>query len=125
MVTGIVLILTGTAPFTQLGHDLPDAVIAAALAVRGVGMAMVGAPVTNIVYSRIEPEHLPRASGALNLLNTVGGSVGTAALAVVLQNRLSVRGPDISAAFGDTFRWVLGFCLLAAAGTTRMPRTQA
>ncbi|SFY07888.1 DHA2 family efflux MFS transporter permease subunit [Streptomyces atratus] len=125
VVTGIVLILAGTVPFTQLGHEVPDAVIALALAVRGVGMAMVGAPVMNIVYSRIEPEYLPRASGALNLLNTVGGSVGTAALAVVLQNRLSARGPDISGAFGDTFWWVLGFCLLAAAGATRLPRTRA
>ncbi|MFJ2134770.1 MDR family MFS transporter [Streptomyces sp. NPDC087845] len=125
VVTGIVLILAGTVPFTQLGHELPDAVIASALAVRGFGMAMVGAPVMNIVYSRIEPEQLPRASGVLNLLNTVGGSVGTAALAVVLQNRLSARGPDISGAFGDTFWWVLGFCLFAAAGATRLPRTQA
>ncbi|MEU9320648.1 DHA2 family efflux MFS transporter permease subunit [Streptomyces sp. NPDC048295] len=125
VVTGIVLILAGTVPFTQLGHEVPDVVIALALAVRGIGMAMVGAPVMNIVYSRIEPEYLPRASGALNLLNTVGGSVGTAALAVVLQNRLSARGPDISGAFGDTFWWVLGFCLLAAAGATRLPRTRA
>ncbi|MCX4678858.1 multidrug efflux MFS transporter [Streptomyces sp. NBC_01433] len=125
VVTGIVLILAGTVPFTQLGHELPNAVIVSALAVRGVGMAMVGAPVMNIVYSRIEPEHLPRAAGALNLLNTVGGSVGTAALAVVLQNRLSARGPDVAAAFGDTFWWVLGFCLIAAAGATRLPRTRA
>ncbi|MFE9363217.1 MFS transporter [Streptomyces sp. NPDC006978] len=125
VVTGIVLILAGTVPFTQLGHGIPDAAIVAALAVRGLGMAMVGAPVMNIVYSRIEPEHLPRASGALNLLNTVGGSVGTAALAVVLQSRLSARGQDIGSAFGDTFWWVLGFCLLAAAGATRLPRTQA
>ncbi|MEU1214516.1 DHA2 family efflux MFS transporter permease subunit [Streptomyces sp. NPDC005791] len=125
VVTGIVLILAGTVPFTQLGHDVPDAAIAVALAVRGLGMAMVGAPVMNIVYSRIEPEQLPRASGALNLLNTVGGSVGTAALAVVLESRLSARGQDVAWAFADTFWWVLGFCLLAAAGATRLPRTQA
>ncbi|AXE23899.1 MFS transporter [Streptomyces globosus] len=122
-VSGIALIVAGTLPFTWLGHGLPDAAVASALVVRGVGMAMVGAPVMNIVYSRTEPQHLPRASGALNLLNTVGGSVGTAALAVVLQNRLAARGPDISRAFADTFWWVLGFCLLAAAGATRLPRT--
>ncbi|WP_282791691.1 MDR family MFS transporter [Streptomyces sp. CC224B] len=125
VVTGIALILAGTVPFTQLGHEPPDAVIAAALAVRGFGMAMVGAPVMNIVYSRIEPAQLPRAAGALNMLNTVGGSVGTAALAVVLQQRLEARGPDVSGAFGDTFWWVLGFCLFAAAGATRLPRTRA
>ncbi|MEE1927567.1 MDR family MFS transporter [Streptomyces sp. TRM 70351] len=125
VVTGIALILAGTVPFTQLGHTPPDAVLASALAVRGVGMAMIGAPVMNIVYSRIEPEHLPRASGALSLLNTVGGSVGTAALAVVLQDRLTARGPDVPQAFADTFWWVLGFCLVAAAGATRLPRTHA
>ncbi|MEU7581747.1 MDR family MFS transporter [Streptomyces sp. NPDC041068] len=125
VVTGIALILVGTAPFTQLGHDPADAVIAAALVVRGVGMAMIGAPVMNIVYSRIEPAQIPRAAGALNLLNTVGGSLGTAALAVVLQERLTARGADISWAFADTFWWVLGFCLLAAAGATRLPRTHA
>lgn len=125
VLTGIALILAGTVPFTQLGHEPPDLVIAAALTVRGVGMAMIGAPVMNIVYSRIEPEHLPRASGALNLLNTVGGSLGTAVLAVVLQNRLSARDGDISWAFGDTFWWVLGFCLFAAVGATRLPRTHA
>ncbi|MFE6777783.1 MDR family MFS transporter [Streptomyces sp. NPDC057702] len=125
VVTGIVLIVLGTAPFTQLGHQPSDVVIASALALRGVGMAMVGAPVMNIVYSRIEPAQIPRAAGALNLLNTVGGSVGTATLAVVLQSRLDARGEAVSWAFADTFWWVLGFCLLAAAGATRLPRTQA
>ncbi|GAA4669001.1 DHA2 family efflux MFS transporter permease subunit [Streptomyces chumphonensis] len=125
VVGGIALILLGTVPFTQLGHAPSDAVIASALAVRGVGMAMIGAPVMNIVYSRIEPAHLPRASGALNLLNTVGGSVGTAVLAVVLQERLTARGTDLSQAYADTFWWVLGFCLVAAAGATRLPRTPA
>ncbi|TRV77968.1 multidrug efflux MFS transporter [Streptomyces sp. 130] len=125
VVAGIVLIVAGTAPFTLLGHGVPDAVIAAALVVRGFGMSMVGAPVMNIVYSRIEPEQLPRAAGALNLLNTVGGSVGTAAVAVILENRLAAPGTDVPAAFGATFWWVLGFCLSAALAATRLPRTQA
>ncbi|MCE7082198.1 DHA2 family efflux MFS transporter permease subunit [Streptomyces sp. ST2-7A] len=124
VVTGIALILVGTVPFTQLGHDLPDVLISSALVVRGVGMAMIGAPVMNIVYSRVEPALLPRAAGALNLLNTVGGSVGTALLAVVLQSRLDARGADVPQAFADTFWWVLGFCLIAAAGATRLPRTR-
>ncbi|MFT2019338.1 DHA2 family efflux MFS transporter permease subunit [Streptomyces sp. 796.1] len=124
VVGGIGLILVGTFPFTQLGHQPSDTLIAAALAVRGIGMAMVGAPVMNIVYSRIEPTQIPRAAGALNLLNTVGGSVGTAVLAVVLQSRLDARGAAVGWAFGDTFWWVIGCCLLAAAGATRLPHTQ-
>ncbi|MEU9736427.1 MDR family MFS transporter [Streptomyces sp. NPDC048002] len=125
VVTGIALVLAGTVPFTQLDHGLPDLASAAALTVRGFGMAMISSPVMNIVYSRIEPERIPRASGALNLLNTVGGSVGTAALAVVLQDRLAARDQDIPAAFSDTFWWVVGLGVLAAAGATRLPRTHA
>ncbi|WP_246019046.1 MDR family MFS transporter [Saccharothrix australiensis] len=122
VLTGIALVAAGTAPFTQLDQALPDAVIALSLLVRGVGAAMIGAPVMNIVYRRIEPAHLPRAAGALNLLGTVGGSVGTAVLAVVLHGRLAAHGPDVPAAFADTFWWVLGFALVAALGATRLPR---
>ncbi|SDG94086.1 drug resistance transporter, EmrB/QacA subfamily [Sinosporangium album] len=125
VVTGIALILVGTVPFTQLDHGLPDIAMASALAVRGFGMAMIGAPVMNIVYSRVEPQHLPRASGALNLLNTVGGSVGTATLAVVLQDQLASQHRDVAEAYANTFWWVVALGLLAAAGATRLPRARA
>ncbi|MEV6263588.1 DHA2 family efflux MFS transporter permease subunit [Streptomyces sp. NPDC051784] len=125
VVSGVGLVLAGTVPFTQIDHGLPDAALLASLVVRGFGMAMISAPLMNIVYSRMEPAHLARASGALNMLNTVGGSLGTAALAVVLQSRLDARHQDVTAAFADTFWWVVGLGLLAAAGTTRLPRTHA
>ena len=125
VLAGIGLVAAGTAPLTLLGHDLPDAVIVFALLARGTGAALVGAPVMALVYRAVEPARLPRAAGALNLLNTVGGSVGTALLAVVLQSRLAARGADpsaVSAAFADTFWWVLGLVLVAAAAATRLPR---
>ncbi|GAB3488110.1 DHA2 family efflux MFS transporter permease subunit [Amycolatopsis cihanbeyliensis] len=121
VVLGIGLIAFGTFPFTQLASTPADGLIAVSLLVRGIGIAMISAPVMNIVYSRMDRDHLPRASSALNLLNTVGGSVGTAVLAVILEGRLAARGPEIPQAFADTFWWVLGFCLLAAAGATRLP----
>ncbi|NUT52752.1 MAG: multidrug efflux MFS transporter [Saccharothrix sp.] len=122
VLTGIALVAAGTAPFTQLGHGLPDTAIALSLLVRGLGAAMIGAPVMNIVYSRIDRARLPRAAGALNLLNTVGGSIGTAVFAVVVEQRLAARGADVPAAFADTFWWVLGLALVAAIGATRLPR---
>ncbi|MBY8868777.1 DHA2 family efflux MFS transporter permease subunit [Streptomyces sennicomposti] len=124
VITGVVLVLAGTVPFTRLDHGLPDFAIVLALLVRGFGMAMISAPVMNIVYGSIAPEQIARASGALNMLNTVGGSLGTAALAVVLQDRLDAHR-DVPAAFADTFWWVAALGLLAAAGTTRLPRTRA
>ncbi|GAA1310028.1 DHA2 family efflux MFS transporter permease subunit [Saccharothrix xinjiangensis] len=125
VLTGIALVALGTAPFTRLHHDLPDAVIALSLLLRGAGAAMIGAPVMNIVYSRIDRADLPRAASALNLLNTLGGSLGTAALAVVLQARLAAHGPDAPAAFADTFWWVLALAVVAVLGATRLPRPPA
>jgi EmrB/QacA subfamily drug resistance transporter len=122
VLTGIGLVALGTAAFTRLGPGLPGAVIAGSLLLRGFGAAMIGAPVMTLVYRRIAPAELPRAAGALNLLNTLGGSVGTAVLALVLQARLTARGPDVAAAFADTFWWVLALVVVAAAGATRLPR---
>ncbi|MFI6520295.1 DHA2 family efflux MFS transporter permease subunit [Spirillospora sp. NPDC050679] len=122
VLTGVVLVVVGTAPFTQLAHGLPDLVTASALLVRGAGAALISAPVMSIVYRRTEPARLPHAATALNLLSTVGGSAGTAAIAVVLQSRITARGSDLAAAFADAFWYVLGACVIAAVATTRLPR---
>ncbi|PPK63694.1 DHA2 family efflux MFS transporter permease subunit [Actinokineospora auranticolor] len=122
VLSGIVLVALGTAVFTQLANDIPDAAIAASLLLRGLGAAMIGAPVMTMAYRAVAPAQIPRAAGALSLLNTLGGSVGTAALALVLQTRFTARGPDTAAAFADTFWWVLAATVLAALAATRLPR---
>ncbi|MFC9971128.1 DHA2 family efflux MFS transporter permease subunit [Spirillospora sp. NPDC127200] len=122
VLAGVVLVAVGTAPFTQLAHGVPDLVTASALLVRGVGAALISAPVMSIVYRRTEPARLPHAATALNLLGTVGGSAGTAAIAVILQSRITARGSDLGAAFADAFWYVLGACVIAAVATTRLPR---
>ncbi|GAA4994424.1 MDR family MFS transporter [Pseudonocardia tropica] len=122
VITGVGLIALGSIVLTQVHTPPPDALLAVSLLVRGLGIAMIGAPVMTIVYSSIDRAEVPRASTALNLLNTIGGSVGTAVLAVILQSRFDARGADQGAAFADTFWWVLGFCLIAAAGVVRLPR---
>ncbi|NRQ38198.1 DHA2 family efflux MFS transporter permease subunit [Nonomuraea sp. NN258] len=121
VLTGIVLVLCGTAPFTRLSDTPPDVLIAFALLLRGVGAAMISAPVMALVYSRVKKEELPRASGALNLVSTIGGSIGTAAVAVILQSRLTARAADVPAAYADTFWWVLAFCAASALAATRLP----
>ena len=126
VLTGIGLIAAGTVLFTQLGSVPSDRLIIASLLVRGIGLGMIGAPVMNIVYSSMPHAQLPRASSALNLLNVLGGSIGTAVLAVVLQTRLEARAPlgepGVALAFADTFWWTLAFCLVAVVGATRLPR---
>lgn len=122
VLTGVVLIALGSIVFTQLAHAPSDALLAVSLAVRGLGISMIGAPVMTIVYSSLDRAAVPRASSALNLLNTIGGSVGTAVLAVILQSRLDAHAGAADVAFAETFWWALGFCAIALLGVTRLPR---
>ncbi|PKV96101.1 EmrB/QacA subfamily drug resistance transporter [Amycolatopsis echigonensis] len=125
VVSGIGLAALGTAALTQLGPGLPDAVLAISLLLRGFGAAMISAPVLALVYRSLEKTQLPKAAGALNLLNTLGGSVGTAVLALVLHHRLAARGTEVAAAFADTFWWVLGLVVVAAAGAAKLPKERS
>ncbi|OZM81024.1 DHA2 family efflux MFS transporter permease subunit [Pseudonocardia sp. MH-G8] len=124
--TGVALVALGTVVFTQLASAPPAALIAGSLVVRGLGSSMISAPVMALVYSTLERTVIPRASSALNLLSTIGGSVGTALLAVILQTRLAAREPlgaaGVTWAFADAFWWVLGFCVVALLGVSRLPR---
>ncbi|TWH22394.1 EmrB/QacA subfamily drug resistance transporter [Prauserella rugosa] len=120
VLVGFVLIIAATVPLTRLA-DLPDEGLVATLLVRGVGTSMIASPVMNIVYSGVDRALLPRASSALSLVNYVGGAVGTAGLAVLLEIRLAVGG-DVDAAFATAFWCVLGLCVLALAGSWRLPK---
>lgn len=123
VLSGIALVIIGTVVFTQLRHAPPDAMLAGSLLVRGLGTALISAPVLNLVYSTIAPELVPRAATVLSLAGTVGGSLGIALLSVVVQARLDVTG-DPTAAFADTFWIAVALCgigLLAALRLRRPP----
>ncbi|TDB90552.1 DHA2 family efflux MFS transporter permease subunit [Actinomadura sp. KC216] len=119
---GMALVAAGTVAFTRLGHGVPDEVVAGSLFLRGVGAAMISTPIMTLVYRRTSPPQLPRTAVALNLLSMLGGSIGTAALAAVLQARIAARA-DQAVAFGDAFWWVLGLVVLAATAAYALPRT--
>ncbi|KAB2371671.1 MDR family MFS transporter [Actinomadura montaniterrae] len=110
IVTGIVLTLAGTVAFTQLGADPAGWLLTLSLVVRGAGLGVVMAPGMATVYAAVRPDETARAAGAVNTLNRVGGSLGTAVLAVVLQRSLGHHAP--AAAYGATFWWAVGLSAL-------------
>ncbi|EHR61657.1 DHA2 family efflux MFS transporter permease subunit [Saccharomonospora cyanea] len=120
VVTGFAIVVVATVPFTRL-DGLPDALLVSALLVRGFGTAMIASPVMTVVYGSVDRELLPRAASALNLLNYVGGALGTAVVAVLLELRVTAEAPDVANAFGTTFWCVLGLCVLALLGALRLP----
>jgi EmrB/QacA subfamily drug resistance transporter len=95
---GIVLALLGTAAYTQVGPHSPYAVFVVALFVIGLGLGASIMPLFAAAYQRLPRTAIPRATSALNTIQRLGASVGTAVLAVVLQRAIVADVPRLGAA---------------------------
>jgi EmrB/QacA subfamily drug resistance transporter len=132
---GIVLALIGTLAYTRIAVDSGYWYLAGALFLIGAGLGATITPSMAAAYHDLEPAEMPGATSAINVVQRVAGSVGTALLAVVLQRAIQANiagfhggvsqaaalaqrdpqhaAPAIADAFGTTF-WV-AFALTAAA----------
>ena len=59
------------------------------MVVRGMGIGFAFMPAMTAAFASLQPPELPDATPQLNVLQRVGGSIGTAVLAVVLQRALA------------------------------------
>ena len=92
-------------------------------------------------YQTLERSQVPRATTVINIIRTVGGSVGTAVLTVVLQRRIVANVPGatgeleelgganvarvaepLAHAFGQTFWWAVALTALALVPAWFLPR---
>jgi MFS family permease len=113
---GLAVTLVTTLPFIALQADTSYLLISAAMIGRGLGIGLTMMPAMTAAYSRLRPEDIAHATPQLNVLQRVGGSIGTALLTVVLQHGLtSAHTPAAAAhAFGQTYVWVLALTAVAA-----------
>lgn len=121
---GLTVTALGTLPFAWAGPDTPTWWLVTALVVRGIGLGAVTIPVMSSAYEGLAREEVPHASVITRTAQQVGGSFGTAVLAVVLDSALTRHpgGPaDAAAAFGHTFWWSLAFTVLALAASAWLP----
>lgn len=112
---GVIATAVMTIPFALIGPDTSMFGLSIAMFLRGVGMAFAFMPAMAAAFAALEPKDLPHATPQLNVLQRVGGSIGTAVLAVVLQRALSgaeTRG-DMASAYGTAF-WVSAALAAAA-----------
>jgi hypothetical protein len=102
-------------------------------------------PAMSAAFQTLERAAVARASTSLNIIQRVGGSIGTAVLAIVLQHQITDRvpaahggglsaaqsvpaavraqiAPKIAAAFGSTFWWALVLTVLAFLPALLLPR---
>ncbi|MFB9690380.1 DHA2 family efflux MFS transporter permease subunit [Amycolatopsis plumensis] len=110
MLAGITLSLLGTIAFTHLGSAPGGVLLTLSLLLRGVGLGAATAPGMTTLYGSLDRAHIPRAASAFNVVNRIGGSLGTAVLAAILHRELTA--PPAAAAFGTTFTWALALSAL-------------
>lgn len=84
-------------------------------------MGIILIPGMAAVYSSVEKAQVPAAASAVNVLNRLGGALGTAVLTLVLQQSRAGHPGHPAAAFGDTFWWVLALSALAIAPALLYP----
>jgi Na+/melibiose symporter-like transporter len=124
---GGVIGVVSTLPFIFLGGGTSLTWLSGALVLRGFGVGLSTMPAMTSAYRALRPEQINDATPQLNVLQRVGGSIGTAILTVILQHHLDRAGASVSgqaAAFGSTFRWVLGVTFVAVLPTFLLIRIE-
>jgi MFS family permease len=135
VLVGVAALVLGTIPFTQVSADSSQALLAIALVPRGIGMGFMMAPLMATSYRTLSTEAVARATTTINIVMRVGGAVGTAVFAVLLQHELGgvgapgagsvASGADAAHAFGVTFWWTLAATALVALVALALPRDPA
>lgn len=149
VLAGLGVAALGTVPFAQVGISTSYWLLGGAQFVRGLGLGMVMMPAMSAAYQVIDHAAMARATSTLNSIQRVGGSIGTALVAVVLEHQITggvaatsaghslgaiaqapaaVRNqiaPELAAAFGHTFWWTVALTVVPLAPAALLPRTKA
>jgi MFS family permease len=123
VLAGVPLLGLGVAAYTQAGPHTGYPVLVAALLVLGLGTGCLMAPVSAAAYSVLDRASIPRATSTLNIVQRIGGVLGTAAYAVVLQQNLAPAATpaEVVDAFAGTFWWPLAMAVLIAGPALLLP----
>jgi MFS family permease len=124
---GLGVTLLTTLPFLALTADTSYLVLGAAMVGRGLGIGLTMMPAMTAAFARLRPQDVAHATPQLNVLQRVGGAIGTALLTVVLQHGLAgAHTPDAAAAaFGHTYLWVLALAAVAVIPAFILARSES
>src|SRR5262249_49392351 len=89
---GMALAVVGTLAYTQVTAHTSEWLLGVSLLVRGAGLGAAIVAVMAAMFYDVPRDAVPRASAASRIFQQVGGSLGTAILAVVLQHQLAGGG---------------------------------
>jgi EmrB/QacA subfamily drug resistance transporter len=112
---GVTILCLSTIPLTFIGVDTSIWSISVVLVLRGVGIGFSFMPAMSAAFASLKPEQLSDATPQLNVLQRIGGAIGTAVLAVVLQRNTPFppTPSGLASAFDAAYWWSFGIAALA------------
>jgi EmrB/QacA subfamily drug resistance transporter len=105
-------------PYTAFTEHTSYALIILISVVRGIGFGAIGLPLFAVAFSMLDDDHVRDGSAQLNIVQRVGGSIGTAVATVILQQALSRHAQTdagAAAAFRYTYWWLFAVAVVALA----------
>ncbi len=125
--TGFLLVLVGTVPFALADENTNQIILMIGLFVRGAGMGTVTVPLMTAGFRGLSREEVPDASVISRTIQQVGGSFGTAVLAVIVAAAATSppveSGGALQRAFQHGFWWALGFTAVGVVMSLLLPAT--
>jgi EmrB/QacA subfamily drug resistance transporter len=112
---GVSFLALTTIPLAFVSTSSSILSISLVLLARGIGIGFAFVPAMSAAFASLRPDQLSDATPQLNVLQRIGGAIGTAVLAVVLQ-RAGGGSHDPAAlanAFDSAYWWSVGIALLA------------
>ncbi len=112
---GVSILCLGTIPLAFVGASTSILAISIVLLLRGVGIGFSFMPAMTAAFASLRPDQLSDATPQMNVLQRIGGAIGTAVLAVVLQ-RASGASPSVghlARSFDTAYWWSLGIAVWA------------
>ena len=112
---GVLILCLSSLPYVFIGVDTSIAFLSLMLLIRGTGIGLAFMPTMTVAYASLKKDQLSDATPQMNVIQRVGGAIGTAVLAVVLQRagEGATSVTQAADAFGTAYLWALGIGLLA------------
>ncbi|MFI2704303.1 DHA2 family efflux MFS transporter permease subunit [Cellulosimicrobium composti] len=120
VLVGFVVVAIGTLPFLGATESTDLVLVSAFLLVRGIGLGAVTVPLMALAFEGLARDEVPHASVISRIGQQLGGSFGTAVLAVVLQTGIATATTP-AVGFHVAFWWATGFTVLAVALSLVLP----
>lgn len=120
-VAATALVTLTTVPFIFVTAQTSGVVLALWLLLRGVGLGAVGIPAMAGAYQGLDRTEIGHSTVLTRTVVQIGGSLGTALLAVILVRATASHGGDVVAAVNTAFVWAVGFGAASVALAFSLP----